>query len=334
MNRSVNIKKRIILSIFFLFLVLTTGTVGYSLIESWSLFDSFYMTVVTLTTIGYEEVHPLSRTGRIFNIFMIVFGIGIAGYTINYFFRFLLEGEIQQLLGRRKMEKAIEKLEDHYIVCGYGRMGRIIYNELKSDDVPLLVIEKEIPEFDTDNDIPMIIGDATRDERLKEAGISKAKGLISVLSTDANNLYVVLSARGLNPNLKIVARASDEGAEKKLLRAGADRVMSPYHIGGLRMAHCVLKPSVVEFMEFATGRGNVELKMEEIPVGRGSKLAGLTLEESNIGNKLGVIVVAIKKGETMKFNPTFKTVIDPEDTLIALGENQKLKKLEAEAQGK
>ena len=333
MANKIDLRKRISLSICLLVIILTTGTIGYSFIEGWSLFDSFYMTLITLTTIGYQEVHLLSREGRIFNIFMIIIGISIVGYTANYVFRFVLEGEIQHIIGRRKMEKVLEHMKDHYIVCGFGRMGRIICNELKSGGVPLLVIEQDRREHGISEEIPIIIGDATRDEILKEARIESAKGLISVLSSDANNLYVVLSARGLNHDLQIIARAGDEGAEKKLLRAGADRVMSPYHIGGLRIAHSVLKPSIVEFMEFATGRGNLELKMEEITINKNSKLAGVTLEQSNIGNDLGVIIVAIKKGNEMKFNPTFRTVIDAKDILIALGDAQKLKKLEMKALG-
>jgi voltage-gated potassium channel len=170
------------------------------------------------------------------------------------------------------------------------------------------------------------VGDATRDDILKEASIERAKGLISVLPTDAENLYVVLSAKGLNPALFIVARAGEEGSEQKLLRAGADRVISPYHTGGLRIAHTVLKPAVVDFIEFATKSGNIDLQIEEIPIPVGSGLTGLTLDQCGIGRDLGVMIVAIKKPTgDMKFNPTFRTVIEPGDTMIALGEASKLK---------
>jgi voltage-gated potassium channel len=324
-------KEKIGLSAFLLFLVLATGTIGYTLIEGWSLFDSFYMTLITLTTIGYTEVHSLSKTGRFFNVSLIIVGLGVVAYTANNLIRFVLEGEIQKAMGRRKMEKMIHNMRDHYIICGYGRMGSIICRELKSNSVPFVVIEKEPVELDADDDTLIIPGDATNDELLKEAKIDVAKGLISVLSTDADNLYVVLSARGLNSQLQIVVRAGDEGAEIKLLRAGADRVISPYHIGGLSMAHSVLKPSVVEFMEVATRGGNLDLQMEEVVVHQGSKYAGLELDKCKIGSELGIIIVAIKKAEGMKFNPTSKTVIDAGDTLIALGEWKKLKRLEEEA---
>ena len=333
MPKKDKLKRQIGLSAFLLFLVLAIGTIGYTLIEGWSFFDSFYMTLITMTTIGYTEVHSLSKAGRFFNISLIIFGVGVVAYTASNLIRFVLEGEIQKALGRRKMEKMIHNMRDHYIICGYGRMGSIICRELKSNKVPFVVIEKDHVELDADDDTLIIFGDATKDELLKEARIDAAKGLISVLSTDADNLYVVLSARGLNAGLQIVVRAGDEGAEIKLLRAGADRVISPYYIGGLSMAHSVLKPSVVEFMEVATRSGNLDLQMEEIIVRQGSKYVGLRLDESNIGSDLGIIIVAIKKAEGMNFNPAKKTIIDAGDTLIALGEWNKLKILEEASQG-
>jgi len=303
------------------------------LIEGWALFDSLYMTIITMTTIGYREIHPLSKAGRIFNLTLIVFGVSVAAFTANYLIRFVLEGEIQEAMGRRRMAKIIKQLKDHYVICGYGRMGRIICKEFASSGVPLVIIEKEPVELDADDDTPVIIGDATRDETLKEAMLEYAKGLISVLSTDADNLYVVLSARGINPGLKIVARAGEDGAEQKLLRAGADNVISPYSIGGQRIAHSILKPFVVDFIDFATKSGNLELQIEEVPVQDGSRLAGLTIDESRIGKELGIIIVAIQKAGDMKFNPTHKTVINAGDTLIALGEKNRLKALETAAQG-
>ncbi len=323
------LRKQVAISVGLLILVIATGTVGYTLIEGWDLFDSFYMTVVTLTTIGYEEIHPLSRTGRVFNLALIIVGLSVAGYTVNYLLRFILEGEIREVLGRRKMQKKIEELKNHYVICGYGRMGQVISNELKSSGVPFVVIEKEPVELNADEVTLILRGDATRDDVLKEAGIERAKGLISVLSSDAHNLYVVLSARGLAPKLNIVARAGEEGSDQKLVRAGADRVVSPYYIGGLRMANTVLKPSVVDFIEFATRSGNLELQMEEVPIREGSGLAGLTIDKTGIGKDLNIIVVAVKSAGKMKFNPTSRMSINEGDILIALGEANKLKKLEA-----
>jgi voltage-gated potassium channel len=211
-------------------------------------------------------------------------------------------------------------------------MGKIICKELRGSGVEFIIIEKTPTLIQEREDIILLEGDATQDEVLREAGIEKAKGLILVLPTDAENLYVVLTARGLKPDLTIVARAGEEGSEQKLLRAGADRVVSPYHIGGLRIAHTVVKPAVVDFIEFATKSGNIDLQMEEITIQKGSKLKGLTLDECGIGKELGVIVVAVRKpGGDMKFNPTFRTAIDIGDTLIALGEISKLKVLEDRA---
>jgi voltage-gated potassium channel len=233
------------------------------------------------------------------------------------------------------LEKKIKDLKDHYIICGYGRMGRIICSELKADGVPFAVIEKEPDAAQTDESVILFRGDATRDEALKDLHIDRAKGLVSVLPTDAENLFVVLSARGLNPRLQIVARAGEEGSERKLLRAGADRVVSPYHIGGLRIAQTILKPAVVDFIEFATKSGNIDLQMEEVVIQEDSQLVGRTLDESGIGRELGVIIVAIKElSGDMKFNPTFRSTIKAGNTLIALGETSKLKVLEAMARAR
>ncbi len=328
-------RKRAFLSLALVFTVIMSGTVGYSIIEGWNLFDSLYMTVITLSTIGYQEVRPLSHTGRVFTIIIVFVGVGVVAYAINNGIRIIFEGEIQKALGRRKLEKRLKLIKNHFIVCGYGRMGRIICRELKAKGVPFVVVEKERQEPDQEDEIVFIYGDATKDELLKEAGIERARGLISVLSTDAQNLFVVLSARELNPDLFIVARAGDEGSEQKLLRAGADRVVSPYHIGGLRIAHTVLKPAVVDFLELATKTGYLELELEEVKVEENSSLANKTIHEAGIGRELGVIIVAIKRrnGE-MKFNPMHNTVMKPGETLIAIGEVKRLKVLERLAKGK
>ncbi|MEC4684147.1 MAG: potassium channel protein [Nitrospirota bacterium] len=328
-------RKRAFLSLGLVFLVILSGTVGYSIIEGWTLFDSLYMTVITLSTIGYQEVRPLSYTGRAFTIILVFVGVGAVAYGINNGIRIVFEGEIQKAFGRRKLEKRLKSIKDHFIVCGYGRMGRIICSELKAKGVPFVVVEKEPPELDADEETVFVYGDATKDEILRHSGIEKARGLISVLSTDAQNLYVVLSARELNPSLFIVARAGEEGSGQKLLRAGADRVVSPYHIGGLRIAQTVLKPAVVDFLEFATKSGNLELQMEEVQVEEGSDIAGKTIHEAGVGRELGVIVVAIKRKDgDMKFNPVHNTLINAGDTLIAIGETEKLKALEKLAKGR
>ena len=323
------LRRKLLLSAGLIVLIVSVGTLGYMLLEGWDFFDSVYMTIITLTTVGYREVHELSRKGQIFTIFLIIGGVGTVFYVLSIGAKFILEGELQEIFGRKRLEKKIKGLKDHFIVCGYGRMGKIICRELKAKDIPFIVIEKE-PERPADSpDVLITTADATKDEALRDVGIEKAKGLISVLPTDAENLYVVLSARGLNPGLMIVARAGEEGSEQKLIRAGADRVVSPYHIGGLRIAHTVLKPAVVDFIEFATKSGNIDLQMEEISIQDNSGLVGQTLDECGIGRELGIIVVAIKQSSgEMRFNPTFRSEIKAGDTLIALGEISKLKTLE------
>lgn len=322
------LKRQIILSLLLVMLALAVGTVGYSLIEGWGLFDSFFMTVITITTVGYGEVHPLNRPGEVFTVFLLFFSLGIVFYILNTGAKVVIEGEFGHILGRRKLEKKIQNLKGHYIICGYGRMGRIIAREFQANKVQYVVIEKELPEEGAPAGLLVVQGDATKDEVLKEAGIERAAGLVSVLPTDAENLYVVLTAKGLNPALTVVARAGEEGSEQKLLRAGADRVISPYHIGGLRIAHTILKPAVVDFIEFATSGGNIELQMEEIYVREGAELAGQTLDQCGVGRDLGVIIVAMKAGGEMRFNPTSRSMIKAGDVLIALGDVSKLRVLE------
>ncbi len=323
------LKRRIALSAGLIILVISFGTSGYMGIEGWNFLDSLYMTIITLTTVGFREVHDLSSGGKLFTIILIIGGVGTVLYAFSTGAKFVIEGELQEMFGRKRLEKRLKELKKHYIICGYGRMGKIIARELGHEKLDFVVIEKNGAVLDDKEENIIIQGDATKDELLKKAGIKRARCLISVLPTDAENLYVVLSARGLNPDLVIVARAGEEGSDKKLLRAGADRVVSPYHIGGLRMAHSVLKPAVVDFIEFATKSGNIDLQIEEIIIQEGSDLVGQTLDQCGIGRELGIIIVAIKQqnGE-MKFNPTFRTALEAGDTLIAVGETSKLEMLE------
>ncbi len=310
-------------------LIVAIGITGYMVIEGWNFLDALYMTIVTITTVGFKEVHELSTRGTVFTIFLIIGGVGTALYAFTAGARFILEGEIQEIFGRKRLEKKIKNLKDHYIICGYGRMGKIIARELREEGVTFVVVERNSSALEEKEDTLFVIGDATRDQTLKEAGVERACGLISVLPNDAENLFVVLSARGLTPNILIVARAVEEGSEQKLLRAGATKVVSPYLIGGLRMAHTVLKPTVVDFIEFTTRSGNIGLQMQEVAVQEGSRLIGMSLEVCSVGDDMGVIIVAIKQatGET-RFNPTHQSVIKAGDILIVLGEISKLKRFE------
>ena len=322
-------KTKFLQSIFLIFFIIAAGTTGYMVIEGWNFRDSLFMTVITLTTVGYGEVHELTPAGEIFTMIILILGVGIILYLLAIEARIILGGELRDIIGRTRMEKKIKGLRNHYIICGYGRMGKTIVKELLSKGVEFLIIEKSSSRIPDDEEHIFLEGDATTDVVLKKAGIHTSRGLVSVLPTDAENLFVVLSARELNPRLLIVTRASEETSEIKMLRAGADRVVSPYHTGGLKIAHMILKPAVVDFIEFATKSGNLEIQMEEVVVHTGSSLAGAMLEETGIAKDLGIIIVAVKKSDgTMQFNPTSKTVIVERDTLIALGEITKLNELE------
>ena len=311
--------------------VVMTGTLGYTLLEGWPVFDSFYMTIITLSTIGYGEVHQMDSTGRAFTVFLIFIGVGTAAYAIKTATKLMLEGELKDIFGRKKLETTIKNLKGHYIVCGFGRMGRLICKELARKPVPFVVIERDAPAIsEADREKYLIIeGDADRDEVLIEAGIKEAAGLITIVSSDADNLYIVLSARGLNPDLYIVARAGNEGSEQKLLRAGASKVISPYLIGADRMAQAMLRPAVVDFIEFATQSENLELQMEEVTLKKGSSLSGLAINQCGIRQDLGIIIVAIKRADrSMEFNPNPTSILNEGDCLIALGRPKQLKALE------
>jgi len=328
------IRNKLFVPVLLILVINTFGTIGYMVIEGWNFRDSLFMTVTTLTTVGYGEVHDLSPGGEVFTIVLLTLGVGTILYLLSALAKIVLEGELTQIIGRSRLERKIKDLENHYIVCGYGRMGRTVVKELASNGKDIIIIEKEPVDSALKDDLVIVEGDATKDDVLLEAGIERAQGLISVLPTDAENLFVVLSARVLKPGLLIYTRAGDESSEKKILRAGADRVVSPYHTGGMRIANMIIKPAVVDFIEYATKGGNLEIQLEEVQILPGSALGGKTLEASGIGRDLGIIIAAIKKPDgAMHFNPTSHSVMEPGDTLIALGEISKLKKLEVMAGG-
>jgi len=323
------IKKKFFLSIVLLIFINAFGVAGYMIIEGWNFRDSLFMTVITITTVGYGEVHDLTAAGEIFTIVLLVLGVGIILYLLGTEAKLLLEGELEGLIGRKRLEKKIRELKNHYIICGFGRMGKTIAKEFSSRDIDILIIEKNSVSDAEKGEFLILEGDANNEDVLKSAGIENAKGLISVLPTDAENLFLVLSARDLNPDLFIVTRASEESSERKILRAGADRVVSPYITGGIRIANSILKPAVVDFIEFATKIGNLELQLEEILLDKGSILSERTLVDTGIGRDLEIIIVAIKRPDgTMEFNPNSTSIINSGDTLVALGEPSKLKELE------
>ena len=310
--------------------ILVLGSLGYVWLEGWSFMDALYMTVTTLTTVGYGEVHPLNAVGRIYNMVLILAGMGVLIYIITSLARVVVEGEIAAALGKRKLLKRIKKLSGHYIICGYGRLGEIIARQLQERRIPLVVVENN-PELTINLDQSgyyFVAGDATKEEVLLEAGIERAKGLVAVVHSDASNVYIVLTARSLKPDLFIVARGEEPGSRQKLLRAGADKVESPYELGGRKMAHTILRPTVTTLMELAMAEG-MEWSMEEIRVGETSSMIGIPLKDSGIRQKFDLIVVAIKRADGgMVFNPTPKSIVQAGDTLIIIGMRKHLEALE------
>lgn len=300
-------------------------------IEGWRMLDAIYMTVITLGTVGFKEVHDLSDGGKMFTMGLIVVGVSVIGYIVGSLAQIMFEGQIQRIVGRKKVEKKIDALKEHYIICGFGRIGSLICKEFKANGLAFVVVEKSVEgaaKLDEDGYLYMK-GDATVDETLLKAGIKRAKGLISVVTSDSENVYITLTARGLNPDLYIMSRSGEEGSDIKLMRAGANKVVSPYTIGGNRMAQSILRPNVVDFIEIATGREHLELQMEEISIPVHSAFVGETLVSSGFRKEIGVIIVGIKNSHgKMVFNPHSQTKIDGNDTLIVLGDPDAIHKLE------
>lgn len=322
--------KSIIRGALLLSLLLLFGSTGYMVIEGWPFFDGFYMTVITITTVGYGEVRTVSEPGRIFTVFLVFAGMGIMAYTLGIVAQMMVEFQVRDIIGRRKLGLKLKHIKNHYILCGYGRIGSVIAQELKSNNIPLMVVDQNPQTRDKlrNLQIPYIIDDATSEDVLVEAGVERAKGLVTVVLSDADNLFITMTARGLNPKLFILARADEEPTEKKLLRAGANKVVLPYLIGGLRMVHTILRPAVTDFFDFAMQDKNIELKMEELKVDEKSTLNGVRLLDSKIRQDMNVIIVAIRNKEgAMRFNPASDERIEAGSTLIALGPIGDLKKL-------
>jgi voltage-gated potassium channel len=317
--------------IILLALLLCGGTIGYMLIEGLSLMDSFYMTVITISTVGFQEVQELSTQGKLFTVLLIISGLFIAAFAVTIVSSFVIEGEFRFLVRRRLMENSVANLNNHYIICGAGQTGQHVVNQFKKRGVPHVVIEADRAKVEHIIDIGglAVVGDATTEEDLIKVGIERAKGLVCCLSSDADNVFTVLTARGLKPDLLIVSRAIDDKADLKLLKAGADKVVSPNEIGGSRMASLVLRPAVVSFLDVITRAGEVVIDLEEVIVKAGSKLSGQTLADARIPEQTGLIIMAVKrnKGETI-INPGPATMLNNLDALIVLGKAEQVEKLQ------
>jgi voltage-gated potassium channel len=310
--------------------VTVAGTLGYMLIEKWPPLDSLYMTIITLTTVGFGEIRELSEAGRLFTIFLILFGIGTVGYGVGNLAAFLIEGRLQDLFRERRMERDIENLEDHIILCGYGQNGAHAGEELRRSGILFLVIEKDTEKVERLREEGLLVlqGDATEDETLRKAGIERAYGLITALPQDADNVYVTLTARGFNPDLTIVAMATSESAERKLLRAGANRVISPSEIGGRRMASVLIRPEVVNFLDVMMHGDDLELRLEEVRIQEGSHIVGKSIRDCRIREHTGALVIAYRpRGKPLVVNPAAETVLQPGDVLIVMGKEGQIEYL-------
>jgi voltage-gated potassium channel len=319
------------LCVLLLLILITLGVTGYMTIEHWDFLDALYMTVTTLTTVGYGEVHPMSNSGRVFTIFFIIIGVIYFLYIAGAIVQFMVEGQIMTIMGRRSLDKKIGRLKNHYIVCGYGRIGRILCKMLARKPLDVVVVENDaelIPVMNADK-VLYVSGDASDEANLIKAGIKHASGLVTALARDADNVFLVLTARQLNPDIYIMARASQNKSKAKLLAAGANRVESPYDMGAVSMAQRIVRPTVTYFLDLALAYEPENIQMEEIPVAPSSSLINVMLKDSGIRQQFNLIIVAIKKSDgSMLFNPSFETVIESGDTVIAVGMAKNLQKLE------
>ncbi|MEE8311133.1 MAG: potassium channel protein [Candidatus Binatia bacterium] len=312
-----------------LILVLTVvGTCGYRILEGYSWLDSLYMTVITLSTVGYREMAPLSTAGKVFTLALIVVGIGIVLTIVSMWAALVLDGEFQKFITRRRIAKMIDKMKDHYIVCGYGRFGRRVVDELRERGTPIVIIEAEAA---TPDDIPSIQGDATHDEVLVEAGIERARGVLCTMSSEASNLAISLAAKDLNPEIYVVARAEDEANTKRLVRAGASRTVAPYAVAGHRMALAAMHPRMVEVGGLATLAGEPGMSLAEVSVMEGSFCDGVTLAESDIPGRFGVTVLGLldASGE-LRLHPPAGLRLEAGQVLLAVGHPTALEKLASE----
>jgi voltage-gated potassium channel len=312
--------------------IIAFGTIGYYLIENMTLFEAFYMTIITLSTVGFSEVIPLSQAGRAVTVVIIVLGISVGAYTIGMLVRALVEGELVKIFGRRKVQKQVSGLKNHFIICGFGRIGRIICSELDADNIDFVVIEQDpsVIEHIEARKYLYLEMDATTEEALMQAGVMKAKGIVTAVNSDANNVFITMTAKSLRPDVFVLARASEEKNEPKLLRAGANRVVSPYLIGGRRIAQMLKRPTVVDFVDIAMMGSHLGLMMEEAKIGKKSSLIGKNLIDSHLRKDYGVIIVAIKKQSgDMVFNPTPAEKLDAGDVIVVIGKKEDMKRMNA-----
>lgn len=316
--------------LYLLFAIICIGTLGYAYFESMSIFDAFYMTLITISTVGFSEIKPLSNIGRIITIFIIVSGITLLTYTLGQVFRIFLKGELLKILGRKKLEKQISELSNPFIICGYGRIGAIISQELADDGIQFVVIEND-PEsvVQLEKDPVLYLNmDAASEETLIKAGIMRAKGIVTAVLSDADNVFITLTAKGLRPDIFILSRASDEKNQEKMVRAGANRVVCPYLLGARRMAQILKRPTVVDFIDTATVDSPLGLRVEEAVIGTEFNVTDKTLIDSEIRKNFGVIIAAIKKPNgDMIFNPLPTETLQAENVIVVIGKKEDINRM-------
>jgi voltage-gated potassium channel len=312
--------------------ITVVGVLGYMVFEGWSFTDAVYMTVITLTTVGYREVRPLDTTGQLWTIALLITGVGTLFYAAVSSVELVVEGTIRGYFGRRRMEAAIRKLDGHYILCGFGRVGRQVAAEFALNDVPFVILEQEAATVEEcmAKGYLVLLGEASEDDVLEEAGIRRARGLVAAVDSDADNVFVVLSARKLNPKLHIVARASSDESAAKLETAGADRTLSPYAVGGRRLASLATQPLVVDFLDIVTrGEGGIEFRLEEFSVPEDSFITDNTIGELRIAERTGAMILATRHREgSFDTTPSASDRISGGDTLIVLGTREQVGRLE------
>jgi voltage-gated potassium channel len=323
-------EQRLRLLLMILLVTIICSTCGYLIIEGGTFIDALYMSVITIATVGFKEVYALSPTGKIFTMIVIVSSVVTLAYTVGTLGQLLIEGELREILGRRKMEKQLKEMKNHFIIVGYGRVGQMVYTEFCRQGISSVIIEND-PEMlpALHRNCPLVVeGSAIEDEVLLSAGITAARGLVSTIPSEADSVYIALTARQLNPKLDIIARADSKAMEKKLQRAGADRVVIPYEIGGKRLALACLRPNVVDFMTMESTGGKLGLSIEEVQVPKGSPMAGQSLKNPDFRARYEVTVVGIKKQSgDLELHPSGDIVIEEEDILVLIGKTEALENI-------
>ncbi|MEH7462363.1 potassium channel protein [Bacillus thuringiensis] len=324
-------RKQLIIAIICMCFIVMIGTIGFMMIEEISLFQAFWMTMITVLTVGYGDAVPLTKAGKIFALLIIPIGVGIVTYAIGVVAAMIIEGNLFQAMRRKKMEKQIAEMKDHIIVCGCGRVGLQVVQELREKNMPFIVIDREESVL-VEQKLLYVHGDATDDEVLHKAGITRAAGLVAIVASDAENVFITLTARGLNPNIKIIARAEKQESEEKLRRAGANKVINPSSMAGIHIAKGIANPFTVHYIDTVLYGTEQNFAIEEIEMAAGSSLIGKTLMEEDVRNRFNVTILAILRDGDIIHNPTGAEKFAEHDMIIVFGPVEKLEQFEKELQ--